>query len=93
MKLATLPGDQDGNLVVVSRNLTRAANASTVAPNLQSALNSWSQASPELERIYQSLQGNPISGFPFKEDRALAPLTSMAVAGRIRLRKPWPAHV
>ena len=74
MKLATFPGDQDGNLVVVSRDLTRAANASTVAPNLQSALDLWSQASPELERIYQSLQGNPISGFPFKEDRALAPL-------------------
>ena len=74
MKLATLPGGRDGNLVVVSRDLTRAATAATVAPTLQSALDSWSNALPALREIYQSLESNAISGFPFVADRALAPL-------------------
>ena len=41
MKLATLKnGSRDGRLVVVSRDLTRASEAGTVAPTLQAALDS-----------------------------------------------------
>ena len=35
MKLASLKGGRDGRLVVVSRDLSRCADASAVAPTLQ----------------------------------------------------------
>ena len=38
MKLASLKHGRDGRLVVVSRDLTRAADASAVAPTLRQAL-------------------------------------------------------
>ncbi len=38
MKLASLKGGRDGRLVVVSRDLTRAAAAAAVAPTLREAL-------------------------------------------------------
>ena len=52
MKLATLrvPGARDGRLVIVSRDLSRAADASTVVPTLQAALDDWSRVSSRLRR-------------------------------------------
>ncbi|NIA27827.1 MAG: 2-keto-4-pentenoate hydratase, partial [Desulfobulbaceae bacterium] len=38
MKLATLKGGRDGRLVVVSRDLARCLDASSMAPTLQAAL-------------------------------------------------------
>ena len=48
MKLASLKGGRDGRLVVVSRDLTRAADASAVAPTLRDALDDWAAAEPRL---------------------------------------------
>ena len=43
MKLATLKnGSRDGRLVVVSRDLAWAVDASSVAPTLQQAIENWS---------------------------------------------------
>ncbi len=74
MKLATLPnGTRDGRLAVVSSDLERYAPADEIAPNLQAALDDWSNASPRLREIYEDLEkGRGLS--PFRQDEALAPL-------------------
>jgi fumarylacetoacetate (FAA) hydrolase len=49
MKLASLKqGGRDGTLVVVSRDLTRAAAATQIAPTLQTAFDNWETAGPQL---------------------------------------------
>ncbi len=56
MKLATLKqGGRDGTLIVVSRDLTRAVNATRIAPSLQAALDDWEHAAPRLHTLYQEL--------------------------------------
>jgi len=48
MKLASLKHGRDGRLVVVSKDLTRATDAFTVAPTLQAALDDWPRHGPRL---------------------------------------------
>jgi catechol 2,3-dioxygenase-like lactoylglutathione lyase family enzyme len=75
MKLASLgDGSRDGRLVVVSRDLTRAADATHIAPTLQAALDAWDAVSPELERIARGVEtgGQPV--LRFHERDALAAL-------------------
>jgi fumarylacetoacetate (FAA) hydrolase len=49
MKLATLErGGRDGTLVVVSRDLARAAPVPEIAPTLQAALDDWAAVAPRL---------------------------------------------
>ena len=75
MKLATLhDGTRDGRLVVVSRDLTRYASASHIAPTLQRALDDWDACAPELDAIARSLEagGQPVERF--HETGALSPL-------------------
>jgi fumarylacetoacetate (FAA) hydrolase len=51
MKLGTLRnGSRDGELVVVRRDLARAARASHIAPTMQAALDDWERAEPALRR-------------------------------------------
>lgn len=62
MKLATLDdGTRDGRLLVVSRDLTRAAEAAA-APTLQAALDDWAAAEPALRGEFDALQGDPAAG-------------------------------
>ena len=49
MKLASLKAGRDGRLVVVSHDLTQYADASHIAPTLQSALDNWKRAEPRLQ--------------------------------------------
>ena len=75
MKLATLAdGSRDGRLLVVSRDLTRAAFAAGIAPTLQAALDDWQRAAPSLEELAQSLAAGNTESFLFDPARALAPL-------------------
>src|SRR3954454_17283029 len=74
MKLASLRDGRDGRLVVVSRDLTRAADASAVAANLRGALNDWSAAEPRLTELADSLEAGRIAHFPFDPARCAAPL-------------------
>jgi fumarylacetoacetate (FAA) hydrolase len=76
MKLATLPGgSRDGRLVVVSRNLRQAVDASGIAATLQEALDDWTIAEPALEALFLRLQANKEKGaFAFDPSAALAPL-------------------
>ena len=60
MKLATLKDDtRDGALLVVSRDLGHATVAYDVAPTLQSALDDWDYAAPQLQTLYESLNRSP----------------------------------
>ena len=76
MKLATLKrGGRDGTLVIVSRDLTRAASAAQIAPTLQAALDNWVTAAPQLESIYAALnRGTQPDAFPLEPSLLAAPL-------------------
>jgi fumarylacetoacetate (FAA) hydrolase len=76
MKLATLKdGSRDGQLVVVSRDLTRAHHASGIVSRLQGALDDWSFLAPQLEDLYQTLnEGRARHSFAFDPRLAMAPL-------------------
>lgn len=76
MKLATLKNDSlDGRLVVVSRDLTRAVDASAIAPNLLTALQDWRLYEPFLQKLYQQLNaGLATTAFDFDPAQAAAPL-------------------
>ena len=74
MKLASLKGGRDGRLVVVSRDLSRAADASAVAPTLRQALDDWQAAEPRLREIANSLEANRIAHMPFDPKQCAAPL-------------------
>jgi fumarylacetoacetate (FAA) hydrolase len=74
MKLASLKHGRDGRLVVVSRDLARAADASAVVPTLQAAVDDWDAAEPRLIEIADALEGGRIAHFPFDPGKAAAPL-------------------
>jgi fumarylacetoacetate (FAA) hydrolase len=76
MKLATLKdGSRDGQLVVVSRDLSLAHYATHIASKLQQALDDWGFVSPQLQDLYDSLnQGKARHAFPFDPKQCMAPL-------------------
>jgi len=76
MKLATYrDGTPDGRLLVVSRDLRRAADAGTIAPNLLMALERWNSAAPDLQRLSDMLnEGAAANSFAFEPHRCMAPL-------------------
>ena len=76
MKLATYKdGSRDGQLVVVSRDLTLAHYASGVATRLQQVLDDWNFLSPQLEELSQTLNhGKARHAFAFDPQLCMAPL-------------------
>jgi fumarylacetoacetate (FAA) hydrolase len=76
MKLATLrSGGRDGQLVVVSRDLTRAVAVERIAPTLQVALDDWKEKAPALRETADALERGALAGsFEFDPRRAAAPL-------------------
>ncbi len=76
MKLATLrDGSRDGQLIVVSRDLTTAHLASSIAGRLQHALDDWSFIAPQLNDLYQTLnEGRARHAFVFDPHQCMAPL-------------------
>jgi fumarylacetoacetate (FAA) hydrolase len=76
MKLATLKdGSRDGQLVVVSRDLTMAHHATGIASRLQNALDDWSFIAPQLHDLYSTLnEGRARHAFAFDARLAMAPL-------------------
>ncbi|MDZ7790668.1 MAG: fumarylacetoacetate hydrolase family protein [Xanthomonadales bacterium] len=63
MKLATLKeGGRDGTLIVVNRDLTRAVQATGIAPTLQAALDDWDAAAPRLASLYEDLLNGTAEG-------------------------------
>jgi len=63
MKLATLRTEHpDGRLVVVSRDLSRMADASAIAPHLRDAIEAWDTAAPALQALYAELSAGRHAG-------------------------------
>ncbi|MBK6288314.1 MAG: fumarylacetoacetate hydrolase family protein [Gammaproteobacteria bacterium] len=75
MKLASLKHGRDGRLVLVSRDLKRAVDATHVAATLQAALDDWERAEPELRALYDELNENKAPGaFAFEQSQCASPL-------------------
>jgi hypothetical protein len=76
MKLASLKnGGPDGTLVVVSRDLRRAASATAIAPTMRAALDDWDCAQPALHALYEALNRNDApAAFDFDAHACIAPL-------------------
>ncbi len=76
MKLATLRDrTRDGRLLVVRRDLARAAPAAGISPTLQAALDAWESTAPRLERLAAALEAGTAPGeFDLDVARLAAPL-------------------
>jgi fumarylacetoacetate (FAA) hydrolase len=74
MKIASLKHGRDGRLVVVSRDLTRATEATGIAPTLQAALDDWERVSPHLHDLAEQLEHGAVPDFRFHEHDCAAPL-------------------
>ena len=58
MKLGTLKHatKRDGELVVISRDNTRAVLATSISPNLREAVENWATTRPQLEQLFNELE-------------------------------------
>lgn len=76
MKLATIKNHvQDGQLVVVSKDLSLAIEVPTIANTMQYALDYWEDCKTKLENIYQQLnEGKIVNAKPFNNMILHSPL-------------------
>ncbi|MGQ3890651.1 fumarylacetoacetate hydrolase family protein [Legionella sp. CNM-4043-24] len=77
MKLASLKSNssRDGQLCVVSRDLSRAVTVDHIAKTMQSAIERWAEVSGALEEIYQALNDGAVeNSFAFDAGNAASPL-------------------
>ena len=76
MKLATYKdGSRDGQLVVVSRDLSLVHYATGIADHLQHVLDDWNFMSPQLQDLSDTLNfGKPRHAFVFDPKQCMAPL-------------------
>jgi fumarylacetoacetate (FAA) hydrolase len=76
MKLASLKSrSRDGELIVVSRDLSRAVKVTDIAQTMQQALDNWQETSPSLCEVYDKLCSHDIEGsFAFVEQACVSPL-------------------
>ncbi len=74
MKLASLKHGRDGQLVVVSKDLDRAAPAKEVAPTLQAAIDEWDMLGPQLAEIYERINRGAAETFAFDQAACMSPL-------------------
>jgi fumarylacetoacetate (FAA) hydrolase len=75
VKLASLKRGRDGELVVVSSDLSRAVRATGIAPTLQAALDTWASAAPRLAALSADLEaGRCANAFAFDEAAVCSPL-------------------
>ncbi|MDC8772468.1 fumarylacetoacetate hydrolase family protein [Roseateles albus] len=76
MKLASYrDGSRDGQLIVVSRDMSQAHYANGIATRLQQVLDDWGFLSPQLEELYTQLNhGKLRHAFNFEPKQCMAPL-------------------
>ncbi|MES2114140.1 MAG: fumarylacetoacetate hydrolase family protein [Pseudomonadota bacterium] len=75
MKFATLQDHTlDGRLLIVSRDLTRCAEAGAIAPSLLYALQHWNDVEAALHERYDALNTGKLDSQPFDPRRCGAPL-------------------
>lgn len=70
MKLASLKQGRDGQLIIVSRDLTHAVHAHHIAPTLQFALDNWPHVEADLAHLYHNLNNDDApDSFGFNPER------------------------
>ena len=76
MKLASIKNNsRDGQLIIVSKDLSRAVVAGPNSPTMQFAIDNWSDLVDELRQSYERLNNNELSdAFDFDVTQAMAPL-------------------
>ncbi|MBZ9558754.1 MULTISPECIES: fumarylacetoacetate hydrolase family protein [unclassified Modicisalibacter] len=75
MKLASLKHGRDGQLIVVSRDLTRAVRVPRIAATLQQAIEAWDALAPRLEAVYAELnEGRAAEAFALDMSALHSPL-------------------
>ena len=76
MKLATLrSAHPDGRLIVVSRDLRKAASADWIVPNLLQAIQQWDLVAPALHSLSDRLNAGELGdAFDFEPAACAAPL-------------------
>nr|WP_294864410.1 fumarylacetoacetate hydrolase family protein [uncultured Pseudogulbenkiania sp.] len=76
MKLATYQNHtRDGQLMVVSHDLSRAVTVPHIADTLQAALDDWNVVEPQLQQVYQALNRGEAAGIEaFDPTRCHSPL-------------------
>lgn len=76
MKLASIDNKtRDGQLVVVSKDLTKAIKVPEIANTMQAGIDNWAENEPKLKAVYNDLNANQLSdAFDFSSVRILAPL-------------------
>ena len=75
MKLASLnDGSKDGQLIVVSKDLTKFVYATDIALTMQVAMDNWNNNFEELNSLSKDLNGGEIEGEKFEAQNVLSPL-------------------
>ncbi len=75
MKLATINnGTRDGQLIVVTKDGALYADASDIAPNLQSALDEWETMEPKLQARSAALAEGSVESHPVDTTQFYSPL-------------------
>lgn len=75
MKFASKKSGRDGELLLVSRDLTQALSVTHIVPTLQALLDNWSQHVQALEQLYASLNlREQTSAFNFQANICDSPL-------------------
>lgn len=74
MKLASLKHGRDGALIVVSRDLSRYADATSIAATLQTALDDWSSHRSALITLAEALETGDAVAKPFDPTQCQSPL-------------------
>jgi fumarylacetoacetate (FAA) hydrolase len=74
VKLASLKAGRDGRLVVVSDDLAWYADATHIAPTLQTALDDWAETAPRLKALAEDINHEAIPRERFHERDAASPL-------------------
>ncbi|MBC3766425.1 fumarylacetoacetate hydrolase family protein [Neptunicella marina] len=76
MKLATLKNNtRDGQLVVVSKDLSKAVAVPTIAMTMQQAIDNWQECESGLNAVYQNLNSGDVEdSFAFEQSQCESPL-------------------
>jgi len=75
LKLATIQnGTRDGQLLVVSKDLTKAIKAADIAINMMDAIERWHEVEAPLNTLYQQLNSGSVKGeFAFDQTATMSP--------------------
>jgi len=74
MKLASLKHGRDGKLIVVNKDLTKAALVEDIAPTMQAAIDDWAAMEPKLLTAAEELENGTRDSFDFVAENCASPL-------------------